>query len=74
MWSNGWTDWEYICTCKMQMNLGMNGHRLNKHGPKDTKGSILTWGYVGAIFGGLGGLIFNQNSGNAMIFRENKLK
>ena len=26
------------------MNLGMNGHRLKKHGPKDTKGSILMWG------------------------------
>ena len=33
-----------FCTCKMQINLGMNGHRLDKHGPKDTKGTILTWG------------------------------
>ena len=48
--------------------------QVEQIGPKDTKGSILTWGYVGASFGGLGGLIFHQKSGECHEIQGQQIK
>ena len=50
-----------------------NGHGLNKLAPLDTNGSILMWG-LGAIFGGLEGLIFHQMSGECHDIQRKKIK
>ena len=48
--------WNKFCTCKMQMNLGINGHRLNKHGPQRHQGEHFDVGLSRGNFWGLRGV------------------
>ena len=60
--------------CVYNADESGNGHRLNKLATWHTKGSILTWGQVGVIFWGLGGLIFHQKSGKCHDIQRKQIK
>ena len=59
--------------CTYNADESVNGHRLNKLAPWYTRGEHFDTGLSRSNFRG-GGKYFIKSLGNAMIFREKKLK